>query len=595
MGYNHRRVWLLAVARFIGFPAFTLNVLLHIARLNLESSHILVSILNSKIAQAGLYVLAVPTFWSIRNVFRTMLRKREADRMGARMIPCVKGKWPGNIDILFRMVKSLNGGYVAELAAELFEEYGTTINIRLLWEDAIMTADHEVIKYVLSTGFSNFGKGVKRQNRMESFLGDGIFNRDGDLWKFHRSMTRPFFARERISEFELFDRYTQKLITRLSEHSDRDAAVDVQDLFARLTMDAAGEFLFSTTDINSLDGVLPVAGKAKIGPRGTACESGYGDFVNAFEESQALIPKRGRLGPHIWPALELGGDKAKPHRELIDKWLQPLLDAAFTRRAKWISEGGDTASPAGDTFLDDLVSSTEDRTLIADELVNILLAARDTTATLLTFAAYLFTQHPEVYAKVRAEVMEHVGPTAASTYGQVKAMKYVRAVLNETLRLFPPIPINERATNNPVAVPSSQGRLYISGPNTQIMYVPVLMQRRTDLWGPDAEEFDPERWLDERNRAFVADPMRFVPFDAGPRICLGQQFALNEASFVVARLAQRFDQFELAMEAAPEGSIPPPEWKKAKGRKGFEKVWPKNAVTIYSKGGVWVKARKVQA
>ena len=92
-------------------------------------------------------------------------------------------------------------------------------------------------------------------------------------------------------------------------------------------MDAAGEFLFSTTDINSLDGVLPVAGKAKIGPRGSACESGYGDFVNAFEESQALIPIRGRLGPHIWPALELGGDKAKPHRKLIDKWLQVCISA----------------------------------------------------------------------------------------------------------------------------------------------------------------------------------------------------------------------------------------------------------------------------
>lgn len=94
----------------------------------------------------------------------------------------------------------------------------------------------------------------------------------------------------------------------------------------------------------------------------------------------------------------------------------------------------------------------------------------------------------------------------------------VRAVLNETLRLFPPVPMNERATNHPVAVPTSQGRFYISGPNTQILYLPVLMQRRTDLWGPDAENFDPERWLDERNRAFVADPMRFVPFDAGPRI-----------------------------------------------------------------------------
>lgn len=96
-------------------------------------------------------------------------------------------------------------------------------------------------------------------------------------------------------------------------------------------MDAAGEFLFSTTDINSLDGVLPVAGKAKIGPRGSASESGYGDFVNAFDESQALIPVRGRLGTYIWPALELAGDKARPHRDVIDKWLQVRIRAFSDR------------------------------------------------------------------------------------------------------------------------------------------------------------------------------------------------------------------------------------------------------------------------
>ncbi|KAG8690790.1 hypothetical protein FRC08_010355 [Ceratobasidium sp. 394] len=276
-------------------------------------------------------------------------------------------------------------------------------------------------------------------------------------------------------------------------------------------------------------------------------------------------------------------DKAKRYRNVIDQWVQPLLDSAFTRRKQWVLDGGDEKSPAGDTFLDDLVSSTNDRTLIADELVNILLAARDTTASLLTFTTYLLTQHPNVFSKLRAEVLEHVGPNAAPTYELIKGMKYMRAVLNETLRLFPPVPINERATNAAVTVPTSEGLLYLPGPHVQVLYPLIHMQRRADLWGQDAEEFDPDRWLDDRVRMFVADPMRFVPFNAGPRICLGQQFALNEASFVMARLLQRFDKFELAMEAAPEGCVPPASWAGAKGRKGIEKIWPKNAVTLYSK------------
>lgn len=591
MGHNHRQAWLTQLARFVGFPALALTLTLRLIRPTLNPSSRAGYLLGSNLVISALYVLAVPTFWSIRNVVKHALQVGEAKRMGAKMVPRVKGRWPGNIDIMIQMVLSLKTGYVGELIGELSEEYGHTFNMRFLWDDLIVTVDHEVIKYVLATGFSSFVKGPRQQARMESFLGDGIFNRDGDLWKFHRSMTRPFFVRERVTEFDLFDRYTQKLLTRIAEHADRGQPMDLQDLFARLTMDAAGEFLFSSTDINSLDLELPIAGQAKIGPRGTAVESAYGGFVNAFDEVQALIPLRGRMGPYVWPLLEMKGDKAMEYRRLINQWVQPLLDSAFERREKYLSQGGDAKTPAGDTFLDDLVSSTDDRSLITDELVNILLAARDTTASLLTFTSYLFTQHPDVLSKLRAEVLEHVGPTAAPTYEQVKGMKYMRAVLNETLRLFPPVPINERATTEAVSIPTASGRLYLPR-GVQVLYAPVLMQRRTDLWGSDGEEFDPERWLDDRNKLFIADPMRFVPFNAGPRICLGQQFALNEASFVVTRLLQRFDNFELAMEAAPEGCVPPAEWKSAKGRKGFEKIWPKNAVTLYSKGGMWVKAHK---
>jgi len=87
-------------------------------------------------------------------------------------------------------------------------------------------------------------------------------------------------------------------------------------------MDAAGEFLFGTTEVNSLDQELPVAGLAKIGPRGTAVETQYGSYVNAFDKVQALIPMRGRMGPYIWPALELGGDKAMACRTVINEWIQ---------------------------------------------------------------------------------------------------------------------------------------------------------------------------------------------------------------------------------------------------------------------------------
>ncbi|KAF8671824.1 cytochrome p450 [Rhizoctonia solani] len=634
MGHHHRLVWLTSLARFIGYPAFALTTALRLARP--------ARIPESKLLLSVLYVLAVPTFWGFRNVVRDRLREREAKRLGARVVPRVKGKWPGNIDIMLKLVKSLHGSYVASVCPRL-----CYIIITIFVQ--IVTIDHDVIKFILATGFNSFGKGPKQQARLEGLLGDGIFNRDGDLWKFHRNMTRPFFVRERISEFDLFDKYAQKFLARMEEHTDTGVPMDIQDLYAsrpfgdslslshylfyfwiqaRLTIDAACEFLFSSTSVNTLSLPLPTAYKAEMGARGTAAPTSYGSFVSAFDEAQGIIPIRGRMGPYIWPLAEWKGDRVMACRRVVNEWVavsaisslfqeewelmrgQPLLESAIERRKEHLQNGGEKGQPAGDTFIDDLVSSTDDKMLVMDELVNMLIAARDTTASLLTFTTYLLTQHSNVLKTLRGEILEHVGPDAAPTYDQIKAMKYrasfllcsaphlgkdqrvyaVRAVLNETLRLFPPVPINERATYATCTIPtSSSGRLYIPS-GVQVLFSPLVMQRRQDLWGADAWEFDPARWLDERNEMFIKDPMRFVPFNAGPRICLGQQFAYNEASFVLVRVLQRFDTLQLAMDAAPAGSIPPPEWRSQSGRASVEKVWPKNAVTLYSKGGMWVRA-----
>ena len=110
-----------------------------------------------------------------------------------------------------------------------------------------------------------------------------------------------------------------------------------------------------------------------------------------------------------------------------------------------------------------------------------------------------------------------------------------------------------------------------------------------------AEEFDPDRFLDERLKEYLApNPFIFLPFNAGPRICLGQQFAYNEASTVIARIAQAFKSIRLDMDSNPEAK-PPAAWAIAGGRKAIEKVWVKSAVTIFANRGVWVKMEDADA
>jgi cytochrome P450 len=111
---------------------------------------------------------------------------------------------------------------------------------------------------------------------------------------------------------------------------------------------------------------------------------------------------------------------------------------------------------------------------------------------------------------------------------------------------------------------------------------------------PLAETFDPDRFLDERLGKYLThNPFIFLPFNAGPRICLGQQFAYNEISFFLIRLLQNFSSFELAPEAQPESSKPPAEWVGQPGRKGEDKVKIFATLTVMIDGGLWTRMTPV--
>ncbi|KAJ8515461.1 hypothetical protein ONZ45_g7112 [Pleurotus djamor] len=561
-------------------------------------------------SETSLGKLTVPIYvawtigWAIVKGIRTNVKQgREASQLGARPIPRVQGKWPGNIDVLLRMMKAFKTSYVCDVYLQLFEEYqSTTLNTRILWCDTIITMDQEHSKFVLATGFQQFWRGRNQKERMEMFLGEGIFNRDDELWKMHRSTARPFFARERISDFEIFERHASRTISIISSLSASSQPCEVQDIFSRFTLDAASDFLFGH-NLDTLSGTLPIPGKTAMGPKGSATHDSWGSFAQAFEMAQQIVTTRARLG-YFWPLFELFGDKTSVHTAAIRKWLDPLVEQALVeKKARTVNESigrlrsGSIPPPSAigeKTFLEHLADSTENAVLIRDQLLSMLLASRDTTACLLTFIVYLMAIHPDVTQKLHAEVLEQCGSDGTPTFDRIRNLKYMRAVINETLRLFPPVPLNVReAREAPCALPPSDPTYHHDGTplympsKTTMMYFPILTHRNKALWGPDADEFDPERWIDpKRLEKFLSNPSMWAPFSAGPRICLGQEYAYNEASYILVRLLQQFDTFTLAPEMQPEGSLPPGEWKNRSGRQAFERVWPGSAMTLYVKGGI---------
>ncbi|KAF7313120.1 Cytochrome P450 [Mycena kentingensis (nom. inval.)] len=528
-----------------------------------------------------LAVATVPLYAAFRIWWTQRKQKAEAAALGARLAPRVHGKWPGNIDIMRQMIHNRLHGYPGDGLVEELEKLGPVVNVRILWTDMILTVWPDHVKRILATDFNNYEKGARFQKNMHSVLGTGVFNSDGDMWKFHRAMTRPFFSKDRVSHFDTIDEHSASVVSTLRSRSRAGFAVDFQDLIGRFTMDSATETLFGTC-VGSLKGSIPYAHNAAVPYTHTHAESSPENvFIEAFNGAMEGIAIRDGRSV-LWPLWEIFQDGTQARR-----WRGSVLE---TRRAGEKREAK--------ALLDELLDSTSDPKILKDETLNILLAGRDTTMHTLTMVIYFLSIYPAICTRLRAEVLAHVGTTRRPTYDDIKEMKYLRAVINEALRLYPPVPFDVRdsieATTWPSPDPNDKP-IYIPA-RTKTPYSVLLMQRRTDLWGPDAEEFDPDRFLDDRLKKYLlANSFQFLPFNAGPRICLGQQFAYNEMSFMLIRLLQAFSAFRLDFDAFRPESRPPAEWKQEKGRKGVDLFRPKMHLTMSTMGGMWVRATEAEA
>ena len=329
------------------------------------------------------------------------------------------------------------------------------------------------------------------------------------------------------------------------------AVTDIQPLLFRLTIDSATEFLFGES-VESQLANLP--GYTSNRPSTAINEK---DFASSFDQSQTTIALAMRMGDLWWLAF----DKSfKKHRDICWQFIDYHVHKALSKDK--ISEQESSQGKRKYVFLDALAESTRDPIELREHMISILLAGRDTTAALLSYVMMVFARHPEVYQTFRTVVLENFGTYNAPrdiTFANLKSCRYIQWVLNETLRLYPVVPFDGRRALRDTTIPTGGGPdgtspIYVRK-DTQVDYSVYAMHRRKDLWGEDADEFRPDRW-DGRKPGW-----EYLPFNGGPRICIGQQvcknglespirsigmlklfqFALTEAGYVMVRLAQRFE------------------------------------------------------
>ena len=357
------------------------------------------------------------------------------------------------------------------------------------------------------TDHDTFPKNDLFVEALEDLVGNSMFVTSGDTWRRQRRMVDPAFSHMRINRaFEFMaaavDDYEQRLMAqaRSGETFSLDAAM------SHLTADVITRTIFS----------VPLEGQTS--------HDVFEDFMR-FERQVGSIDIKRLLWDKPWSPVT----QPEPVRQAcarIRMHLGTMLDARLQHPeyddiAGAILEARDSDTGAPFT-----------REELIDQLGVFFLAGHETTASSLTWAFFILSQRPDVVARIRDEVHAVAGDGPV-LLEHTKRLPYVRNFFREVLRLYPPITFLPRVAGKDTEI---AGRRVPRG--TMLMIAPWSIHRHVTLW-KDPALFDPDRFLPEREAEQV--PGSYLPFGAGPRICVGAAFATIETALIIARLVRRFD------------------------------------------------------
>lgn len=415
------------------------------------------------------------------------------------------------------MVEYHDQNRFVDLLEERVRENGYTYEQVILGARSIVTVEPENIKAILATQFDDFSLGIRRKT-LGPFLGDGIFTLDGAGWSHSRAMLRPQFSRDQVADVGMLGRHVDQLIALMPADG---TPFDIQELFFKMTLDTATEFLFG----ESTNCLLETLNNSNNKSSALSTIGGEEGFANAFNKAQDFGVRRVRAQDLYWL---ITSAEFRRHCKNVHQVVDYYVDAALARYKR---ASGDQEKLIGSSnqdryvFLDAMVTETQDRRALRDQMLNILLAGRDTTASLLSSSFYYLARYPRVWQRLREEILAIFPPGASAesiTIARLREVRYLRHFLNEVLRVLPPVPTNARFAVTDTTLPvggGPDGKSPIFVPKgLRVMYQVSLMHRRKDLWGEDADEFRPERWEENGRHGW-----EYLPFNGGPRICLGRE------------------------------------------------------------------------
>ncbi len=410
----------------------------------------------------------------------------------------------------------------------LQREYGDAIYLNLGRLQLMLLCHPDHVQHILRDNYRSYRKGVFNAP-LEPLLGTGLLTSEGDYWLSQRRLAQPAFHKQRLAGLvELMSQSVRPVLDRWRAAAASGQPHNLAPDMNQLTLDIVGNALFGT-DTQHM---------ASVWREAFAIALSHIDYhsTHPFALPDWVPTRRNRryqqavrqLDAAVYEIIAARRSRPNGHHDL----LAMLLEA----------RDAETGIGMNDQQL-------------RDEVMTFILAGHETTAHGLAWSLALLARHRAAAKKLRAE-LDDVLNGRLPTLDDLPQLPYTRMVLDESLRLYPPSVIIPRQANKDDIVAG-----WAVPADTAVLLSQYVTHRHPDFW-PDPERFDPERFSPAKVKA--RHRFAYLPFGAGPRICIGQQFALMEGQLILASVAQAFDwelvngefpELETAVTLRPRGGL----------------------------------------
>ena len=418
-----------------------------------------------------------------------------------KKVPTVKGHWLWGSSMEFAKDP-------LAFIVKYSKIHGDTFYVNMRLSRFLMTSHPEAFKLLLQSNHKNYIKD-KFYRKLKMALGEGLLMNEGESWMRQRRLAQPAFYKKRLEAlFETMVDISEEYLQSLESHRGTGRAINITDEMYKVTSDIVVKTLLGADIREDIEEIQQTILKTQTYVVKHIRRPFLAFLAYFTGEHRQFLKDVSRFDKSIYNVIQSRKGSNKQHNDLLS-----MLMAA---------RDAETGEPMTDKQL-------------RDEVITIYVAGHETSSNALSWTWYLLTTHPEIYRKVKDEVVSKLG-NSRPDHASIMSLTYTKQVIEESMRLFPPAWALGRE-----AIEEDE-LLGVKIKKKDMIFLSIYELHRQEKYWPDPDKFDPDRFHPENSKD--RSKFHYLPFGAGPRMCIGNHFAIMEILLLIAMMIRKFD-FEI--------------------------------------------------